>query len=97
MEARRQSLNIRSCTRRQISLDVLVAVPNEPLMTLRTGDMTENGVYLLAGNRQLPEIGTEVVLTLEEFMQRPEPAGMRARVIHKNSDGMGVELLGPVT
>ncbi len=97
MEPEYQSQNIRMLTRQEISLDVLVAVPNKPLMTLRTGDMTEKGFYLLAGNRRLPEIGTEVVLTLEEFLQSPEPAAMRARVVHKNNEGMGVELLGPVT
>ncbi len=87
----------RSQVRREMSLDVLVAVPNKPLMTLQTGNMTEKGVYLLAGNIQLPEIGTEVVLTLEEFLLSSEPAAMRARVVHKTSKGMGVELLGPVT
>lgn len=91
-----QTRDARLHTRHEVSIDVLVAVPNKPLMTLQTGNMAGAGIYLLAGNRQLPDIGTEVVLTLEEFLQHPEPAAMRARVIHKNSDGMGVELLGPV-
>ncbi|MEE8388057.1 MAG: PilZ domain-containing protein [Acidiferrobacterales bacterium] len=86
----------RSQVRREKSLDVLVAVPNRPLMTLQTGNITEKGVYLLAGNRPLPEIGSEVVLTLEAFLLSSEAAAMRARVVHKTSKGMGVELLGPV-
>ncbi len=84
-------------TRRVVSLDVLVAVPNQPLMTLQTRNLTKEGIYLLAGNKQLPEIGTEVVLTMEEFLLNPVPAAMRARVVYKNDDGMGVEMLGPVT
>ncbi|MFV1997821.1 MAG: hypothetical protein ACC641_07390 [Acidiferrobacterales bacterium] len=91
-----QTQKTRSLSRRETSLDVLVAVPDMPMMTLRTGNMTESGVYLLAGKRQLPEIGTEVILTLEEFLLSSEPAAMRARVVHKTSRGMGVELLGPV-
>ncbi len=96
METGIQAQEARLLSRRETSLDVLVAVPNKPMMTLQTGNMTEKGVYLLAGNRRLPEIGTEVVLTLEEFLLSSEPAAMRARVVHKNNVGMGVELLGPV-
>lgn len=91
-----QAQEARLLSRRETSLDVLVTVPNKPMMTLQTGNMTDKGVYLLAGNRQLPEVGTEVVLTLEEFLLSSEPAAMRARVVHKTSRGMGVELLGPV-
>ena len=87
----------RAHSRHKTLLDVLVAVPNEPLMTLQTANITDNSVYLLAGKRQLPEIGTEVVLTMEQFLLSPEPAAMRARVVHKTTSGMGVVLLGPVT
>jgi hypothetical protein len=87
----------RAEVRHNISLDVLVAVKGQPLMTLKTGNMTEKGVFLLSNNRQLPAVGTEVMLTMEEFLLRSDPVAMRGRVIHKNELGMGIELLGPVT
>ena len=96
METGTHKHNVRLHTRREVSLDVLVAIPGQPLMTLQTGNMNKEGIYLLAGNKQLPETGTEVVLTMEEFLLNPVPAAMRARVVHKNDAGMGVELLGPV-
>jgi len=91
-----QAQKTRLLSRQETSVDVLVAVPNMPLMTLQTSNMTERGIYLLAGKRPLPEVGTEVVLTLEEFLMSADPTAMRARVVHKTSEGMGVELLGPV-
>jgi hypothetical protein len=90
MEARRNN-------RVDASMNVIVAIPNEPLMTLKTGNMTEDGVFLISRNRNLPDVGTEVILTLEEFLQSTEPTAIVGRVIHKNDHGMGVELLGPVT
>lgn len=79
-----------------VSMDVIVAVPGETLMTLKTGRMTQNGVFLISRNRKLPEVGTEVILTLDELLQSAEPTAVVARVTHKNDDGMGVELLGPM-
>lgn len=87
----------RAQTRNDISVDVLVAVKNQPLMTLKTGNMTDRGVFLLSNNCPLPPVGTEVILTIEEFLHQPDPIAMTGRVIHKNEHGMGVELLGPVT
>lgn len=79
------------------SVNVLVAIPNQPPITMKTGNMTQNGVFLISRNQKLPEVGTKVVLTLEEFLQSTEPTAMVGRVIHKNSDGMGIEILGPLS
>lgn len=86
----------RSSERMDVSMDVLVAVPGETLMTMKTGNMTQNGVFLISRNRDLPEIGTEVILTMDEMLQSTEPTAIVGRVIHKNGQGMGVKLLGPV-
>jgi hypothetical protein len=83
--------------RHNMSVDVLVAVKGQPLMTLKTGNMTEKDVFLLSNNCQLPAVGTEVMLTMEEFLQRSDPLAMRARIEHKNERGIVVKLLGPVT
>lgn len=88
---------MRANTRVDASVNVLVAVPNQPPMTLKTGNMTGNGVFLISRNQKLPEVGTEVVLTLEEILQGTEPTAMVGKVIHKNDLGMGIELLGPLS
>jgi hypothetical protein len=91
------SMEARASERVDVSMDVLVAVPGETLMTMKTGNMTQNGVFLISRNRKLPDVGTEVILTMDEMLQSTEPTAMVGRVIHKNERGMGVELLGPVT
>ena len=83
--------------RQNISVNVLVAIKGQPPITLKTGNITEKGIFLLSNNRQLPAVGTEIMLTMEEFLQRSDPVAMKGRVINKNERGMGVELLGPVT
>jgi len=88
---------MRADTRVDASVNVLVAVPNQPPMTMKTGNMTGNGVFLISRNQQLPEVGTEIVLTLEEMLQGTEPMAMVGKVIHKNDEGMGIELLGPLS
>jgi hypothetical protein len=91
------SREARASERVDVSMDVIVAVPGETLMTMKTGNMTQNGVFLISRNQKLPDVGTEVILTLDELLQSTEPTALVGRVIHKNEQGMGVELLGPVT
>lgn len=80
-----------------VSTSVIVAVPGETLMTLKTGRMTQNGVFLMSGNRKLPEVGTEVIVTMDEMLQSDVPSAVHGRVTHKNDEGMDIELLGPIT
>lgn len=88
---------MRTNPRVDASVSVLVAVPNQPPMSMKTGNMTGNGLFLISRNQKLPDIGTEIVLTMEEMLQSTEPTAMVGKVIHKNEQGMGVELLGPLS
>lgn len=83
--------------RHEVSIDVIVAVPDADPITLKTGDVSHGGVFLLAdGENPLPDVGTEFVATLSEFLTSTEPMAMRARVVRREGDGIGVEFLGPV-
>jgi hypothetical protein len=83
--------------RQEVSIDVVIAVGNDRPFTLKTGNLSESGVFLRAERGQrLPSEGTEFIATLNEFLGSTEPMALRGRVIHRQADGIGVEFIGPV-
>jgi hypothetical protein len=89
--------NEREHTRYEASVDVVVAAPDCEPITLKTGNISHGGVFLLRkGHEPLPAVGTEFVATLNEFLGSMEPMAMRGRVVRRDAHGIGVEFLGPV-
>lgn len=87
----------REHSRCESSVEVVVATPDCDPITLKTGNISQGGVYLLRnGHEPLPAVGTEFVATLDEFMGSSEPMAMRGRVVRRDAYGIGVEFLGPV-
>lgn len=89
--------DLRKHPRRELSIEVLFTVPGDEPLTLKTGNASDGGIFLLSEGRQLPEIGTEVYITLSEFIANDIPLVMRARIAHKDKTGIGIEFLGPLT
>lgn len=90
------SANQRQHDRQDVAVTVHVVIPGRSPMKLTTGNLSDSGVFLLCGGRAQPAINTEILITLEEFLESAEPMAMRARVAHRNDIGFGIELLGPV-
>ena len=88
---------LRKHPRRELSIEVLFTVPGDEPMTLTTGNASDGGIFLYSGGRQMPEIGTEVYITLSEFIASDIPLVMRACIVHKSDAGVGIEFLGPLT
>lgn len=84
----------RKYERTSISIDVVVVMKGRTPMTLKTGNISEGGIYLLSGGRDMPKVGEELSVTLSEFMNEAQPVAMRAVVRHKSEDGIGIEFLG---
>jgi hypothetical protein len=92
-----RATNQRQYPRHEISIDVIVVFPDSEPITMKTGNVSEGGIFLLAdGKTRLPTVGTEFVATLSEFLNSTDPMALRARVAHRNDQGIGVEFLGPV-
>jgi hypothetical protein len=89
--------NEREHTRHEVSVEVVVAAPDCEPITLKTGNISQGGVFLLRnGHEPLPSVGTEFVATLNEFLGDMEPMAMRGRVVRRDANGIAVEFLGPV-
>jgi hypothetical protein len=88
--------NHRRANREDASISVKVIVPGKPPMILRTGNASTEGVFLRCARPALPPVGTELIITMEEFLNSQEPMALRARVVHVNALGMGIEFLGPL-
>ncbi|MDH5632736.1 MAG: PilZ domain-containing protein [Gammaproteobacteria bacterium] len=84
----------RKYERSEISIEVLVTMPGRTPMKLKTGNISEGGVFLLSGGRNMPRPGTELSVTLPEFLNQAQPVAMKAVVRHYSDCGIGIEFLG---
>lgn len=80
--------------RKEVSIEVIIVMKGRTPMTLKTGNLSEGGVFILSGGRDMPKVGEELSITLPEFMGENQPVAMRAVVRHRNNDGIGIEFLG---
>ena len=71
-------------------------MPGRPPVTLRSSNHSEKGIFLLYGAKQKPAEGTEITVTLKEFLNDDVPLAMTARIIYVTETGFGIEFLGPI-
>jgi len=83
----------RKFPREELSIDVVVKIGNEEIVTLKTADVSEGGIFLLAGDHELPEVDSEIEVTLPAFMSSDEPYTALARIARKTDTGIGIEFL----
>ncbi len=83
--------------KRRDSFTVQVKRSGQDAMLLYTGNISKEGMYLEAEDGiALPEVGEELIVTLVDELMGKNPPAMKAKVIHQNKDGFGVQFLGPV-
>jgi hypothetical protein len=82
--------------RQDVSIAMQVILPGRPPLILRTGNASAEGIFLRCASRSLPAVGTELIVTMDEFLESTEPMAMRARVVHRNDIGFGIEFIGPI-
>ena len=75
---------------------MLVAIPTRPPMVLRTPNFSKSGIFVLYGAKDKPVEGTEIRLTLKEFLGHDVPMAMVARIVYMEETGLGIEFIGPV-
>lgn len=83
----------RKYPRQEISIDVVVKVNDNELVTLKTADVSEGGIFLLAGDHSLPEVDSSIEVTLSEFMGSDKPYTAIARIVRKTEEGIGIEFV----
>ncbi|MCG6975724.1 MAG: PilZ domain-containing protein [Acidiferrobacterales bacterium] len=81
--------------RKNDGVEVTVAIPGRPPMTLLTSDYSESGIFLLYGARNKPAEGSEITVTLAEFLGSDTPIAMVARIIRVEERGFAIEFVGP--
>jgi hypothetical protein len=82
--------------KRRDSIAVQVKQSGQDAMLLFTGNISEGGMYLEARDDiALPEVGEELIITLADELAGDNPPAMRAKVVHRNKGGFGVQFLGP--
>jgi hypothetical protein len=85
----------RQQSRQSVAAGVVVAMPGHPPVSLTTANYSDGGVFLLYSANDKPAVGTEIIVTLNEFLGSDDPMAMVARVVHTDERGMGIEFVGP--
>ena len=82
--------------KRRDSFTVQVKRSGQGALLLCTGNISKEGMYLEADDGiALPEVGEELIVTLVDDLMGKNPPAMKAKVVHQNKDGFGIQLLGP--
>ena len=85
----------RKFERRSASLEMVVKVSNDEIMQLITQDISDGGLFVLAGSNPILPIGTEVTIMPTRPLKDGSRPVMRARVVRQTNQGMGIEFLHP--
>ena len=84
----------RKHTRRD-SIAVQVKIPGHESFVLYSANVSEGGMFLEAReDHSLPAEGTELIVMLQEELAGENPPAMKARVVHRKEDGIGIEFIG---
>ena len=73
---------------------VVIPAEGEP-MILRTGNTSDGGALIIGDGKALPDVGTEIGITVRNPIAGKKAPIHKARVIRKTEDGIGIELLIP--
>lgn len=84
----------REFQRKDEGVEVIVAIPGRPPMTLVTTNYSESGIFLLYSGKNKPQEGSLITATLAEFLSGDAPMAMTARIIRVEERGFAIEFLG---
>jgi PilZ domain len=85
----------RQYERKDLSMEVVVILPDGESMTLRTGNTSDGGALIMGDGRALPDVGTEIGITVRNPIAGKKAPVHKARVVRKTDEGIGIELLIP--
>ena len=75
-------------------VDIEMTLPLEGIVTVRTRNISDGGLFLILDNVEMPTIGTEVQVRLKNQLgDGEEPPINRARVVRHEPNGIGLEFL----
>ena len=76
-------------------MEVVVIPPDGEPMILRTGNTSDGGALIMGDAKTLPDVGTEIGITVRNPIAGKQAPIHKARVIRKTDEGIGIELLIP--
>ncbi|MDH5648859.1 MAG: PilZ domain-containing protein [Gammaproteobacteria bacterium] len=87
----------RKYPRSDVSMEVVIILPDETNLIVHTGNTSDGGALLLGDENELPEVGTEIGITVRSPIAGRKAPVHPARVVRKTRDGIGIQLLIPGT
>ena len=82
----------RKDTRLSIRLEVELHIEGQAA-SLHTRDLSNNGVYIEASERQLPTVGSIVYIKLKQGFQGEDAPMVKAQVVRADNDGIALKFL----
>ena len=83
----------RKHARRAVQFQIVVYIPDTDAIALTVTNVSEGGLYALAGDHPLLAVGTEITITPAHLLDSHKPPEIKARVARHTHDGMGIECL----
>ncbi len=75
-------------------VDIDLTLPDQGLITVRTRNISDGGLFLVLDDVELPPVGTEVKVQLKNQLgDGEEPPVNRARVVRQEPSGIGLEFI----
>lgn len=75
-------------------VDIEMTLPLQGVINVRTKNISDGGLFLVLDNIEIPPIGTEVQVRLQNQLgDGEEPPINRARVVRHEPDGIGLEFI----
>lgn len=85
--------NKRAHDRFAIALEVKVVFADNHRCTLKTRDISHNGVFLEMGEGELPETGTRIQMQVQDMFSGDDAPLVEGEVVRRTADGIGVRFL----
>ncbi len=82
--------NQRRHPRIKIELEVELLLPEQDTLILKSGNMSQEGLFLCATPECVPAVGSEVYVRLKNALGDGEPPLVRARVVRVEEGGIGL-------
>ncbi len=75
-------------------VDIELTLPDQGVVTVRTRNISDGGLFLILDDIQLPEVGTEVKVRLKNQLgDGEEPPINRAMVVRQEAEGVGLSFI----
>lgn len=75
-------------------VDIELTLPDQQILTVRTRNISDGGLFLVLDDIELPPVGTEVQVRLKNQLgDGEEPPINRAMVVRHESEGVGLSFV----